>query len=191
VTPPPSESTIELSSFVSFDRSSLDHAGLQADVLAFFDELRDPLLRYVCSLGIGVREAEDVVQDTFVALYKHLLAGKDRANLQGWLFRVAHNLALKQRTRRRIDAVRLAAVDEAANSRAAGYDPERALISHERHRQVIAVIRALPDRERRCLHLRAAGLPYRDIAHVLGISLGAVAKSVARAVGRLGRVVGR
>ena len=185
------ESAIEVSSLVSLNRAALDDADLQADVLAFFDAFRDPLLRYVCSFVIGAREAEDVVQDTFIALYKHLLAGKARTNLQGWLFRVAHNLALKQRMRESTDADRLAAVEEAVSTHAAGDDPERALISLERHRQVVAVIRALPDRDRQCLHLRAAGLPYRDIAHALGISLGAVAKSVTRAVGRLGSVVGR
>jgi RNA polymerase sigma-70 factor (ECF subfamily) len=35
------------------------------------------------------------------------------------------------------------------------------------------------------VHLRAEGLRYRDIASVLGISLGAVAKSLTRALERL------
>jgi RNA polymerase sigma-70 factor (ECF subfamily) len=190
VTPPASQSAIDLS-FVALDRGAVDRAQIQADVLAFFDELRDPLLRYVCSFGLGVREAEDVVQDAFVALYEHLLARKDRTNLRGWLFRVAHNLALKHRAHQRSPLARAEVIEAAGNTQDARWDPERALITHERYRQVVAVIRALPDRDRRCLHLRAAGLPYRDIARVLGISLGAVAKSVARAVGRLGIVVRR
>lgn len=190
MTPPASQSTIDLS-FVSLDRGAVDRAQIQADVLALFDELRDPLLRYVCSFGLGVREAEDVVQDAFVALYEHLLARKDRTNLRGWLFRVAHNQALKQRRQQQSRLARAKVIEAARHTPGAGQDPERALILHERQRQVVAVIRALPDRDRRCLRLRAAGLPYRDIARVLGISLGAVAKSVARAVGRLGIVVGR
>jgi RNA polymerase sigma-70 factor (ECF subfamily) len=50
-----------------------------------------------------------------------------------------------------------------------------------------SVLSALSQRERQCLHLRHDGLRYREIAKVLGISLGAVAKSVARAIGRLER----
>ncbi|MGE3179719.1 MAG: RNA polymerase sigma factor [Vicinamibacterales bacterium] len=46
-------------------------------------------------------------------------------------------------------------------------------------------MRALPDQDRRCLYLRAEGLRYREIARTLGISLGAVAKSVARGLARL------
>jgi RNA polymerase sigma-70 factor (ECF subfamily) len=145
----------------------------------------------VCSFGIGLRDAEDVVQDTFVALYQHLLRDKPRSNLQGWLFRVAHNLALKQRTRQRTEAARADAIEAALNTQAAGQDPERTLASQELHRKVNSVLRALPERDRRCLQLRSAGLPYRDIARVLGVSLGAVGKSVARAVERLGSVMRR
>jgi RNA polymerase sigma-70 factor (ECF subfamily) len=49
------------------------------------------------------------------------------------------------------------------------------------------VVDALPERERLCLHLRHDGLRYRDIAKVLDISLGAVAKLLARAIARLER----
>jgi RNA polymerase sigma-70 factor (ECF subfamily) len=189
VTRSSTESAFELSSLASLG-SVLD-VDVQAEVLARFDAFRDPLLRYVCSFGIELRDAEDVVQDTFVALYQHLLRGKSRSNLQGWLFRVAHNLALKHRTRQRSEIARSSALEEALTAQDAGQDPERALASQEQHRKVIAVFRALPERDRRCLQLRSAGLPYRDIARVLGISLGAVGKSVARAVERLGCVVGR
>ena len=44
---------------------------------------------------------------------------------------------------------------------------------------------ALPERDRRCLFLRAEGVRYRDIAHQLGISLGSVANAIARALARL------
>ena len=43
-------------------------------------------------------------------------------------------------------------------------------------------------RERLCLFLRAEGLPYRDIAKALDVSLGAVAKSLARTMTRLANV---
>jgi RNA polymerase sigma-70 factor (ECF subfamily) len=61
------------------------------------------------------------------------------------------------------------------------------LVDHERRRRLRSVLNALPQRERQCLHLRHDGLRYREIARVLGISLGAVAKLLARAIGRLER----
>ena len=72
---------------------------VEADVLALFDRCAPPLLRYVASFGLGTAETEDIVQDAFLALFRHLYLGRDRSNLRGWLFQVAHNLALKERRR--------------------------------------------------------------------------------------------
>jgi RNA polymerase sigma-70 factor (ECF subfamily) len=66
-------------------------------------------------------------------------------------------------------------------------DPELRLVDGERRHRLRSVLNALPERERQCLHLRHDGLRYREIAKVLGISLGAVAKLLARAIGRLER----
>ena len=46
---------------------------------------------------MAVPDAEEIVQEVFLSLFQHLREGKSRANLQGWIFKVAHNLALKSR----------------------------------------------------------------------------------------------
>ena len=69
------------------------------EVVDFFNQFRNPLLRYVLALGLSMHDGEEVVQEVFLALFQHLRQGKPRTNLKGWVFRVAHNLALKQRTR--------------------------------------------------------------------------------------------
>jgi RNA polymerase sigma-70 factor (ECF subfamily) len=46
---------------------------------------------------------------------------------------------------------------------------------------------ALPKQDRMCLYLRAEGLRYREIANVLGMSLGAVSTSLTRSLERIGR----
>ena len=53
----------------------------------------------MASFNLGAAATEDVVQDVFVALFRHLSLGRPATNLKGWLFQVAHNLALKQRQR--------------------------------------------------------------------------------------------
>src|SRR5205814_10448012 len=70
---------------------------LEEDVLHLFEEVRDPLLRYLLFTGAAAENAEEVVQETFLRLFEHLQKGKSRSNLRGWIFRVAHNLAAKQR----------------------------------------------------------------------------------------------
>ena len=66
------------------------------EVIQLFDQMHGPLLRYVLAIGVSAADAEEVIQEVFLALFRHLRGGKSRQNLRGWLFRVAHNLALKQ-----------------------------------------------------------------------------------------------
>ena len=139
------------------------------------------------SFGLGAEATEDVLQDVFLSLFRHLRLGRPRSNLQGWLFQVAHNLALKQRRKRHRRQQTESDWDAALAGRAIdpGANPEERLAADERRGRLHAVVRAIPERDRQCLFLRAEGLCYRDIAGALGISLGSVAKSLARAVTRL------
>jgi RNA polymerase sigma-70 factor, ECF subfamily len=159
---------------------------VEAAVLELFDECAPPLHRYVGSLGIGGPDTEDVVQDVFLSLFRHLAQGKSRSNLKGWLFTVAHNLALKHRARAKR---RIASVDGDFASAAEPADPatsvELELARIERQQRLLRVLRALPERDRQCLCLRAEGMRYREIAEVMGMSLGAVSKSLARSISRM------
>jgi RNA polymerase sigma-70 factor (ECF subfamily) len=56
---------------------------------------------------------------------------------------------------------------------------------------LLAVVHALPELDQGCLRLRAEGLRYREIASVLGMSLGAVSISLTRSLARLIRADGR
>ncbi len=49
-------------------------------------------------------------------------------------------------------------------------------------------MRALPEQDRACLALRAEGIRYREIAEILGVSLGTVALSLERSLAKLSRV---
>jgi hypothetical protein len=67
---------------------------LECEVVALFDEYRDRLLAFVRAFSLRGYDAEEVAQEVFLSLFRHLIAGKPRNNLRGWIFRVAHNLAL-------------------------------------------------------------------------------------------------
>ena len=157
---------------------------LEEEVTTLFDQFRVPLLRYLHSFGLPAQDAEEVVQEVFLALFQHLRHGKPRTNLQGWVFRVAHNLGLKRCQVRRDGAPGIA--DE-MHTLDPGPNPEEQAVSRQRQRRLQAVVRALPEQDRRCLYLRAEGLRYREITDVLGMSLGAVAQSLERSLARLSR----
>ena len=139
------------------------------------------------------REAEDVVQQAYVNAYTHLRQFKAEAQFGTWLTRIAVNEALA-RVRRR---GRYEPFDEEQSNVETfmtfnpAPNPEQLLVMKQRRQRLLAVIRVLPEIDRCCLHLRAEGLRYREIAATLGISLGSVALSLGRSIERLRRVDGR
>jgi RNA polymerase sigma-70 factor, ECF subfamily len=166
-------------------------AALEEEVVALFDQFRDRLLRYVLSFGLTIPDGEEVIQEVFLALFQHLQRGKSRDNLRGWLFRVAHNLALKGRYRNHHDLAALAEKGSEDLALDQGPSPEDQVVSNQTQQRLLAVVQALPEQDRRCLFLRAEGLRYREIAGVLDVSLGAVSLSLARSLARIARAAER
>lgn len=162
---------------------------LQVEILHLFDSLRHPLLRYAISFGLSAHDGEDVLQEVFLALFRHLQQGRSCENLPGWLFRVTHNQALRRRT----DNQTIAKMSCTGEEHAAmdHYDtapgPEEQLLFNERQRRLLTEMLALPATDQMCLRLRAQGWRYREISEAVGISLGSVSNSLARSLARLER----
>jgi RNA polymerase sigma-70 factor, ECF subfamily len=190
---PPTDSINRLSSPTIADAAlSVKPSEIEREVIGFFEEFRDPLLRYALSFGISVHDAEEVVQEVFLSLFRHLQSRRSRKNLRGWIFRVAHNLALKQlyanqRSHAKITSDCTSAEEQFDPSP----DPEEQLSAAQKCQLLLAVVHALPEADQGCLRLRAEGLRYREIAAVLGMSLGAVSTSLTRSLARLIRADGR
>lgn len=157
----------------------------EAEVTALFLELRAPLLRYLHTLGLPIADGEDVVQESFLHLFRHLQQEKPRDNLRGWLFRVGHNLAMKRMNRSGRNPVSTLENEAALRCADANLNPEEQAAWNGKHAKLIAVVEALPERDRHCLFLRAEGLRYREIAEALDLSLGWVAASLSRSLAKL------
>jgi RNA polymerase sigma-70 factor (ECF subfamily) len=161
---------------------------IECQVIGLFDQFRNALLRYALSFGLSLHDGEEITQEVFLALFEHLRIGKSRHNLRGWIFRVAHNLALKQRqANQRLSGGRSSDEARAEKQPDLAPSPEEQLLSRQRQQHLLAVLEALPERDRCCLSLRLEGLRYREIAPVLGMSLGAVSISLTRSLARLMR----
>ncbi len=165
---------------------------IECEVVDLFEQYRNPLLRYALSFGLSVHDAEEVVQEVFLSLFRHLQLQRSRKNLRGWIYRVTHNLALKQRHTNQKLRDRMTSDPTISEKQVdPSPDPEERLSSVQRRRRLRAVVEALPESDRSCLRLRAEGLRYREIAAVLRISLGAVSISLAQSLARLIRADGR
>src|SRR5580704_227500 len=117
----------------------------KCEVTTLYRELRKPLLRWLVCLGLSADEAQDVVQDAFVSLQRHLAAGGSQENIRSWLFRVAHNQARNRQTSydRRFSAPLEDALDTLDER-----TPERAVLEKEKFRRLGTAIRLLTEQER-------------------------------------------
>ncbi|MDW9414258.1 sigma-70 family RNA polymerase sigma factor [Sinorhizobium meliloti] len=130
----------------------------------------------------GSDEAEDVVQDVFISVWKNAKRfdpSKGRATT--WLYRIAANRCIDVRRWRKF---RILIGFEEAHERSLSEDPEADILIGAR--QELAIVRAsldkLPDRQRMALLLRAvADLDVPAIAAVMEASTGSVEQLLVRA----------
>ncbi|MFV1958866.1 MAG: RNA polymerase sigma factor [Planctomycetota bacterium] len=131
---------------------------------------------------------DDVVQTAFVKAWYRIASFQGDSGLYTWLYRVAVNAAkdyIKSRRRRPMASLD----DHAAGRLPSGAPPVlEGLERREARLRVREAIGALPERYRTVLALRELeGLPYQQIAEVLGLSLGTVESRLFRARRRLAR----
>lgn len=132
-----------------------------------------------CLLGSRTA-AEDVAQETFIRLYR--TPPREPLNLEGWLARVATNLAYNhirsEQSRRRREAG-AGCVCEAVEA-----GPEEALVRNEDAAVTREVLELLPEKDRSCLLLRFSGMSYSEIARAVGVKESSVGTLLARARAR-------
>jgi len=158
----------------------------ESQVMDLYDGLRPSLFSYLAGLGLAANEAEDVIHDSFIKLFDHLAAKESDPNLRGWIFRVAHNLAMDIfREARRIVQPNVDGVNLQDFMIDPSFTPEEHAIVNEEIRRVMSALGRLTPQQRSAVLLRSENLRYREIAAMLGISTKRVCELIQRALVRL------
>ncbi|HYP13738.1 MAG TPA: RNA polymerase sigma factor [Bryobacteraceae bacterium] len=156
---------------------------LQDTVASAYESSRNDVYFYLLRLGLSSAEAQDTTQESFLRLYSSLKDGAEILNPRAWVFRVAHNLAVNLATRRRETS------ELTEEHVSVTQDPEEAAADAIRNQRIHAALSDLSPQQRQCLHLRAEGLKYREIADTLGITTSTVNEFVRRAIAKLRKVL--
>jgi RNA polymerase sigma-70 factor (ECF subfamily) len=155
-------------------------------VLEYYDREHVSLRRYLLFLGLDPESCREAVQESFLRLHEHLLAGGDQANLRAWLYRVAHNLARNHQTAFHASRTGpLADVTETEDIPANAGSAEDELLAKERMQRLSRAMEELSAAQRDCLILRSQGLKYREIAEVLNLAISTVGENIQRGLERL------
>lgn len=156
-------------------------------IVELYDELRPSLYGYLICLGLTPHEADDIIQEAFLGLFQHLEVGGKNDNLRGWVFRVAHNLSrnLQRRERRLVSDTHAEGEYLTSEQADVSLNPEETYLWKEHLERLDLALAKLTEQQRQCLHLRAEGLRYREIASVLGVGVSRVPQLLQRAMVRI------
>lgn len=132
-------------------------------------------------------EAEDLTQEVFLRVHRHLGRFKGRSTLKTWIYRVALNHCRSRLGRRRWFFLPLAeeTTDDDGPPGAVvadpGRGPEAELLARDDARRVARALRRVKPVFRAAVVLRdLEGLSYEEIAEVLGTRVGTVRSRIAR-----------
>jgi RNA polymerase sigma-70 factor (ECF subfamily) len=155
-----------------------------------YAEDRPVIFAYLRSLGAGPADAQELTQEVFLSYYVALRRGSQIAVRRAWLFTVASRLFLNLR---RQQGAALVPFDDAREESLTISDrrqtPEDDVIKNERLQTLAEAIGTLSPQQQICLHLRAEGLRYHEIAEVLGVKVPTVSEFIRRALARLRRIL--
>lgn len=130
----------------------------------------------VCRAVVGPHDADDAWAETFVAALRAWPALDEGANVEAWLVTIAHRKAIDswRATRRRAVPV--------------GELPQVAVGDGARDLDLWGALAQLPDRQRHAVALHhLGGLPYADVAEVMGGTAVAARRAAADGVAALRR----
>ena len=149
-----------------------------------FERYAPALLRFADRMLSDRDSAEEVTQEVFVKVISRAHQYDGRAAVSSWLFAIAANACRDRRRRDRGAAV--VPLDSVGELPARGEGIETRLAGREQRAAVRRALEGLSDEQREALVLaRYHGLPYVEIARVLGISVGAVKTRIFRAIENL------
>ena len=159
---------------------------LAGDTAAFgrlVAKYQDRLFNTLIHVTGSVQEAEDVAQEAFVQAFVKLQTFRGQSSLFTWVYRIAFNLWITRRRRRRptksVEETRELSGDEPTD---AGEGPLDRLEREERARQIHVAIGELSEDHRTILVLREMeDCNYETIAEILDLPVGTVRSRLHRA----------
>ena len=143
--------------------------------------LKNELFRLALRITLNAADAEDVVQDTMLKVWKRRNDWQQIESIEAFCLTICRNLALDRLRHKDYQSQTL---DMAADPVDASHtaNPEQMTVQRDRVRLVRQLINRLPERQRSCMQLRdIEGKSYRDIAAVLGLTEQQVKVTIFRA----------
>lgn len=155
-------------------------------------QYRSKIYRLALSISRNEKDAEDILQNTFIKIIRKLGTFKRRSQLSTWIYRVAYNEALMYLRKKRRLFNSANAYKNYTQRLPAGFRvnwsvlPDQALLNAELKERINDALKELPIQYRMPLLLhRLEGLSLAESARILGVKISTVKTRLHRAYLRL------
>lgn len=142
--------------------------------------LKDKLFRMALRITMQREEAEDVVQETLIKLWKQRDNLEGIESLEAYAITMARNMAIDIQKRASNNTVSLDATPFLSAERSV--NPYDNIYAQEGLRRINKLMAELPEKQRSCMQLRDfEGKNYREIAEIMSITEDQVKVNIFRA----------
>lgn len=141
--------------------------------------IKNKLFRFSLRIVGNSAEAEDVVQEVFIKVWKKRTEMNAYKNIEAWCMTLTKNLSIdKLRSKhRRVDALS-DSFDMASNTQT----PYQATVTNDTLSRVEQLMSKLPEKQRMIMQLRdIEGMSYKEIAEILNVTVDQVKINLFRA----------
>lgn len=174
----------------------------EGDVSFLYRKYRTGLMSFICQQGVFYREAEDVMQNTFIRVWKYMDTYDEDggASVKTWLFTIAKNVARihyrKKKAQRRIPCGLLVSIqaiaddpDERALGLISGSQPDIEIERKEERAILEKILSEMPHYGEILMYRDLKDYTYEEIQQITGLPMGTIKSRIHRGRKKLQKYV--
>ncbi|WP_077212538.1 RNA polymerase sigma factor [Bacillus dakarensis] len=147
------------------------------------NKYKNPLYATILRMTGNQQDAVDLVQESFIKIYRQLEKFDGKGSFSSWMYRVAINHCMDEFRKKRF---KMEQVEVKENDVKDFHHPEVIFLKKEKNRQLEKLIGSLPEDERMILLLRYVNeQSYNEISEFMNLSVATVRNKLHRAKKKL------
>ncbi len=133
------------------------------------ESYREGLYYHIRRLVVSHQDAEDILQDTFILVYKNISSFQGKSSLRTWIYRIASNECFALFRKRKIESTEL------SDKLISIFKGDSSIDFSSIEAKFQLAILSLPEKQRLAFTLRYYDeMSYSEIAEITGVTVGAL-----------------
>ena len=143
-----------------------------------YEKTKSYVYRYALSMVKNITDAEDIMQDTYVNIYKYAHMYNPRKRPLAWILTITRNLCLNRLKKKKVKEIDIHEIEQVlSNNR-----------KDEHHNYILLniILSELTEEESKIIVLSSIeGLKYREIAELLDLNISTILSKYHRAIKKI------